>query len=147
MNFIELYKVILKWSQSTLQHLQFYRNCKISISCKSLYLQVTAEVSKITKSRQCNLNFIFIELSEAASSFAQILLVLEIKKVATFIKTRFHCKQDSIKMRKHVETFNANKGCKLAIVVFIPTSQFSKQKFVVHVIFIKMRLCTLLPFI
>ena len=35
-------------------------------------------------------------------------------------------------MRKHTETFYANKGNKLAIAVFIPTLLYSKQKFVVH---------------
>ena len=35
-------------------------------------------------------------------------------------------------MHKHVETFHANKGYKLAIAVFIPTLPFSKKKFVVH---------------
>ena len=29
-------------------------------------------------------------------------------------------------MCKYVETFNLNKGCKLAVVVFIPTLLFSK---------------------
>ena len=29
-------------------------------------------------------------------------------------------------MRKHAETFHTNKGCKLAIVIFIPTLPFFK---------------------
>lgn len=35
-------------------------------------------------------------------------------------------------MRKHAERFHANKGYKLVIAVFIPTSLFSKQTFVVR---------------
>ena len=35
-------------------------------------------------------------------------------------------------MRKNAETSHANKDCKLANVVFIPTSPFSKQEFVEH---------------
>lgn len=30
-------------------------------------------------------------------------------------------------MREHAETFHANKGCKLAIVVFIPTSPLQNE--------------------
>ena len=49
-------------------------------------------------------------------------------------------------MWKPVETFQNNKGCKLAkVVVFIPTLPFSKYKFVVHlsnIAFTKMRPCT-----
>ena len=44
-------------------------------------LQITAEVSKITWSDQC-------DLTETLDSFVKILLVLEIKKVAIFIKAR-----------------------------------------------------------
>ena len=47
-------------------------------------------------------------------------------------------------MCKHAETFHSNKGYNLAIV-FIPTSPFSKYKFVVHysnIIFTKTRSCT-----
>ena len=56
----------------------------------------------------------------------KIRLVLEIKSVASFIKARFYLKQGCVKMRKHAETFDANKGCKLVIVFFIPISLFSK---------------------
>ena len=70
-------------------------------------MQITAEISKIRKNVQCDLTFIFIELS-----------VLEIKNVASFIKTRFYLKRGCMKMRKHAETFHANKGYKLAIVFF-----------------------------
>ena len=68
-------------------------------------MQITAKASKIRKSVQCDLTFIFIELS-----------LLEIKNVASFIKTCFYLKRGCMKMRKHAETFHTNKGCKLAIV-------------------------------
>ena len=32
-------------------------------------------------------------------------------------------------MRKHAETFHANKGSKMAIACFIPVLPFSKRKF------------------
>ena len=46
----------------------------------------------------------------------KIRLVLEIRNVASFIKTRFYLKRVCIKMRKHAGTFHANRGCNLAIV-------------------------------
>ena len=54
---------------------------------KSLCLQITAEVSKITKSVQCDL---IIELSETPNSFVKVRLVLEIRNIVSFIKTRFY---------------------------------------------------------
>ena len=77
-------------------------------------------------------------------------MLQSIKNVANFIKACFYCNEDYIKTRKHVETFKANKGCKLGIIIFITTSLFSKLKFKVHfsnVIFTKMRRCTFLFFI
>ena len=45
--------------------------------------------------------FIFIEPSETMNSFLKIRLVLEIKNVFSFIKTRFYLKRGCIKMHKH----------------------------------------------
>ena len=89
--------------------------------------------SKIRKSVQHDLTFILIKLSEKRSSFVKIRLVLEIKKVANFIKTRFYFNEGCTKMREHGERFHANKGCKMAIVFFIPVSLFSKKKFRVQI--------------
>lgn len=63
------------------------------------------------------------------------------------LKTRFYWKRECMKIRKHMQTFHANKGFKLAIVFFILTSPFSKQNFVVHfsnVIYTKTVPCSLL---
>ena len=79
-----------------------------------------------------NLASLQFELSEQPNSFVKLRLVLEIESIATFIKTRLYWKQGYIKMFKHVETFNSNKGCKWEIFVFIPTLPFSKQKFTVY---------------
>ena len=69
------------------------------ISMEKFWLQITAEASKITKGVQCDHTFIFIKLSEAVNSFVKISLVLEIKNVANFIKTRFLLKT---KLHKNV---------------------------------------------
>ena len=105
--------------------------------------------SKIRKSAQWDLAFILIELSEKLNSFVKMRLVLEIKNIVSFIKTRFYLKGGCTKMRKHAETFHANKGYKMAIVFFIPVSLFSKNKFRVqfsNVICTKTWPCTLLHF-
>ena len=83
-------------------------------------------MSKIRKSAQCDLTFIFIKLSETLNSFTKIRLVLEMKDVASLTKTRFYSKRGCIQMRKHAETFHANKGCKLAILFLKTISPFSK---------------------
>ena len=85
--------------------------------------------SKIRKSAQHDLTFTLIKLSEKLISFVKTRLVLEIKSVASVIKTRFYLKGGCTKLREHAETFHANKGCKMAIVFFIPISTFSKKKF------------------
>ena len=92
-------------------------------------MQVTAGVSKIRKSVWCDLNSIFIELSETLNNFVKIRLLLETKNVAIFIKICFHLKRGCMKMLKHAETFYADKSCYMAIVFFLPISLFPKKKF------------------
>ena len=103
MKLLELYKGFSKWSWPTSWHLQFGRYCTISFPCKSLYLQITAKVSKIMKIVQCDLTFIYIELLEALNSFVEIRLVLEIRNVVSFIKHVFiksGTAQKCVSMRK-----------------------------------------------
>ena len=69
-----------------------------------------------------------IELSEKLNSFVKMRLVLEIKNIVSFIKTRFYLKGGCTKMRKHAETLHANTDCKMEIAFFIPISPFSKKK-------------------
>ena len=61
---------------------------------------MTADVRKISKSAQSNISFILNILSETVNVFAYIYLVLEIKNVASFIKTRFYWKQGCLTMWK-----------------------------------------------
>ena len=53
-------------------------------------MQITAEVTKITKNVRYDLNFIFTELSETIKSLVKIRLVLEINNVVNFLKPRFY---------------------------------------------------------
>ena len=77
--------------------LLLWRYCTISFLSKSLWLQITAEVSKITKSVWSDLTFIFIELSETSKSFVKIRLVVEINSIASFIKNTFLLRTGLIK--------------------------------------------------
>lgn len=63
---------------------------KILFPCESLSLQITAKVSKITKSVQRDPKFIFNELSETAYGFVKTSVVLEIKKTTSFMKSHFY---------------------------------------------------------
>ena len=73
-NLVELYKKFLRWSWSTLQHLHFWGYCTVSFPFQNPFLQITAKVSKVTKSVQGILTFIFVKLSEKASSFVKIII-------------------------------------------------------------------------
>ena len=82
----------------------------------SLCLQITAGVKKKAKSVPCDIAFIFIEIPETANSILKIPLIFEIKNVARCIKTLFYWKQVCMKVRKHAETYHANKSYPLPIV-------------------------------
>ena len=100
---------------------------RILITYESLYLQITPDVNKVMKNVQRHLTFIFIELSETATSFVKIRLAFVIKNVASFIQTLFYWKRDSTRMYKHVEAFHTNMAYKLALVV-LPTATLKKKK-------------------
>ena len=51
---------------------------------------ITPQVSKITKSVQCDLIFIFNKLPDTSDSFVKTHLVLNIKHVNSFMKTCFY---------------------------------------------------------
>ena len=86
----------------------FWRYCTVLLPCKSLCLQITTQVNKIKKSVRCDLAFTFVKLSETASNFGKICLVLEIKKAAILIKTHFCWKRGYIKERLFL--INMRKG-------------------------------------
>ena len=61
----------------------------ISFSCKSLF-EITADISKILKSVQRNITFIFNAHSVTVDDFVKFYLVLETENVVSLIKTRFY---------------------------------------------------------
>ena len=72
-------------------------------------------------------NLYFNRTFRNTNSFVKIRLVLEIRNVASFIKARFYLKRGCIKMRKHAETFHANKGCHLAIAFLYQFRRFQNR--------------------
>ena len=70
---------------------------------------------------------VFIEFLEKNYNFVQIRQVLEIKNIASLTITCFYWKQGCIKMCKHVQKFDVNKGYKLAIVIFISTCHLKNR--------------------
>ena len=73
-------------------------------------MQITADVMKIWKTFQRDLNFIFDVLSESSLGFISYSVLQAVANVASFTKNRFNRKQGSITMRNYVETFQANHG-------------------------------------
>ena len=63
-NFVELYKVLSRTASVNVIAFSVLKYYKISFPCKSVCLQITADVGKITKYGQRFRTFIFTELSE-----------------------------------------------------------------------------------
>ena len=77
-------------------------------------MQITADISKILKTVQRDLTFIFDVLSEVRIGFVSFLVFLALENVAIFPRTCFYQKQRSATVRSYVETFHANVGHNLA---------------------------------
>ena len=72
-------------------------------------MQITADVSKILKTLQRDLTFIFDIISESLFGFVSYLVFLAVENVS-FTKKRFHRERGSVTMRNYVETFWATHG-------------------------------------
>ena len=77
-------------------------------------MQITADISKILKSVQSDLIFIYDVLSELRIGFVSFLVILALENVVSFTKTCFYPKRISVTMHIYVETFHANIAHKLA---------------------------------
>ena len=56
----------------------------VSFSCQTLWMQITADVGKISKTVPCDLKFIFDELSEYDNNFLPNLIFLVTANVVSF---------------------------------------------------------------
>ena len=68
-------------------------------------MQITADVSKISKTFQRDLTFIFDVLSESLFGFVSYSVFWTVENVVSFTKKRFYRKQGSVTMRNYAETF------------------------------------------
>ena len=83
--------------------------------------------SKIRKSAQHDLTFMFIKLSEKLRIFVKIRLVLEIKNVASLIKPRFYLKIGCTEMREHAERFMLIRAAKWRLSFLYQFRRFQKR--------------------
>ena len=73
-------------------------------------MQVTADVSKIPKTFQRNLTFIFDVLSESLFGFVSYSVFQAVENVVSFTKKRFYRERGSVTMRNYAEMFQDNHG-------------------------------------
>ena len=73
-------------------------------------MQITADVSKVLKTFQRNLTFIFDVLSESLLGFVSYMFFQGVENVISFTKKRFYRKRGSVTMRNYAETFQATHG-------------------------------------
>ena len=87
-----------------------YRTLKefVKFICESLYFQKAAYVTKILETVLQYLAFIFKVLSGSRVGF--VLLVLAIKNIVRFIKTRFYGKRRCVTMHSYVQMFSIMTG-------------------------------------
>ena len=71
-------------------------------------MQITADISKILKSVQSDLTFIYDVLTESRIGFVYFLVILALDNIVSFTKPCFYRKRSSVTMRNYVETFHAN---------------------------------------
>ena len=77
-------------------------------------MQITADISKILKSIQSALTFIYDVLSELRTGFVSFLVILALESVVSLTETCFYRKRSSVTMRNYVEKFHANMRHNLA---------------------------------
>ena len=68
-------------------------------------MQITADVSKISKTFRPDLTFIFDLLSESLFGFVSYSVFLGVEYVVGFTKKRFYRERGSVTMRNYAETF------------------------------------------
>ena len=131
-NLVELYKKFLIWFWSTLQHLHFWGYCTVSFPFQNPFLQIIALVSKITKSVQGILTFIFVKLSEKASSFVKIILCRRRRRrrciCGTGSKPQFWAWDSFTRRKQHGKFDQVVHGMKLGLChkdkgIYVPSHQ------------------------
>ena len=81
-------------------------------------MQIIAEVSKIWKTFQSDLTFIFDVLSESLFGFASYSVFWAVENVVNFTKKRFYRERDTVTMWKRFRTWLQN-GIKVFDKIFV----------------------------
>ena len=90
-------------------------------------MQITADVSKILKTPQGDLTFIFASLSESLFGFLSYLVFQSVENVVSFTKKRFYRKRDSLTILNYAETLQATFGQNMEYTFL--TKQLSCRKY------------------
>ena len=77
-------------------------------------MQITTDISNISKTFQRDLTFIFDVISESLFGFVSYLVFQTVENVVSFTKKRFYREQGSATMRNYAETFQHNHGYNMA---------------------------------
>ena len=91
-------------------------------------MQITADVSKILKTFQRDLTFIFDVLSESLFGFVSYLVFQAVENVVSFTKRRFYREGGSAIMRSYAETFQHNHGYNMVLKFLTTYFSCRKQK-------------------
>ena len=81
-------------------------------------MQITADVSKMSKTFQCDRTFIFDILSESLFGFASYSVFQAVENVVNFTKKRFYSERDTVTMWKRFRTWLQN-GIKVFDKIFV----------------------------
>ena len=98
-------------------------------------MQVTTDVSKILKTFQGDLTFIFDVISRSLFGFVSCLVFQATENVVSFTKKCFYRKQGSTTMRNYAETFQATYGYNMEQKLLTKQLSCRKQKFFLNGIY------------
>ena len=91
-------------------------------------MQITADVSKISKTFQRDLTFIFDVLSESLFGFVSYSVFQAVENVVSFTKKCFYRERGSPTMRNYAETFQQNHGYNMVQKLLTKYLSCRKQK-------------------
>ena len=95
-------------------------------------MQITADISKIWKTVQCDLIFIFDVLLGSVISFVSFLVSLAVESVVSFTQNRFYRKRGGVTMCNYAETCQGICGYNLVYNILVYLFPLKRSVFVVH---------------
>ena len=95
-------------------------------------MQITADISKIWKTVQRDLIFIFDVLLGSAIGFVSFLVAWAAENVVSFTYNRFYRKRGAVTMRNYAETCHGICGYNLVYNIFVYILPLKSSAFLVH---------------